>query len=59
MTSQGIGDPFAPGEKIMGYQACEVHGGCYIDIDDIYGEKLTHLVSGSKAIFRYVKSDND
>ena len=32
MTSQGIGAPFGPGETIMGYQACEVHGGCYIDM---------------------------
>lgn len=57
MTSQGIGEPFAPGEKIMGYQACEVHGGCYIDTDEQYEEKLTHLVKGSEAIFRYVKSN--
>lgn len=57
MTSQGIGEPFAPGEKIMGYQACEVHGGCYIDTDEQYEEKLTHLVKGAQAIFRYVKSN--
>ena len=58
MTSQGVGEPFAPWEKIMGYQACEVHGGCYIDADDTYGETLTHVASGSRAVFRYVKSDN-
>ena len=59
MTSQGVGEPFAPGEKIMGYQACEVHGGCYIDADDTYGETLTHVASGSRAVFRYVKSNSD
>jgi hypothetical protein len=59
MTSQGAGDPFAPGEAIMGYQACEVHGGCYIDLDDEYEEALTHLDAGCKAVFRYVKSDAD
>ena len=58
MTSQGIGEPFAPGETIMGYQACEVHGGCYIDVDDRFGEKLVHLEKGSTAVFRYVKSKN-
>ena len=58
MTSQGVGEPFSPGEKIMGYQACEVHGGCYIDVDDVYGEKLTQMDAGMEAVFRYVRSGN-
>lgn len=58
MTSQGIGAPFVPGETIMGYQACEVHGGCYITTDETFEEKLTNLTAGSKAVFRYVTSDN-
>lgn len=57
MTSQGLGEPFAPGEAIMGYQACEVHGGCYIDVDERYGEKLTALEAGARAVFRYVRSE--
>ena len=56
MTSQGAGEPFAPGEKIMGYQACEVHGVCYIDTDAEFGEKLTNMIKGSTAVFRYIKS---
>lgn len=56
MTSQGVGEPFAPGEKIMGYQACEVHGGCCVDVDETYGEKLVGLKKGCSAVFRYVKS---
>lgn len=56
MTSQGVGAPFAPGEKIMGYQACEVHGGCYIDVNEEYGEVLTHMAGGTEAVFRYVES---
>ena len=56
MTSQGAGDPLGPGERIMGYQACEVHGGCRIDADAEYGEVLTGLKAGSRAVFRYVKS---
>ncbi len=59
MTSQGVGEPFALGEKIMGYMACEVHGGCYIDIDEKYQEVLTNFIADSEAIFRYVKSDVD
>lgn len=59
MTSQGIGDPFAPGEKIMGYQACRLNGSCYIDIDREYGyeEKLTNICDGDEAVFRYVRSE--
>ncbi len=41
----------------MGYQACEVHGSVYIDVDQQYGEKLTHISEGDEAVFRYVKSD--
>ena len=59
MTSQGIGEPFAPGEKIMGYQACELKGHCRIDVDPIgpYPKKLTGIADGDEAVFRYVKSD--
>ena len=58
MTSQGTGDPFAPGERIQGYQACGMKGSCYIDVDREYGfeEKLTDLCDGDEVIFRYVKS---
>lgn len=57
MTSQGIGAPFKPGEKIMAYQACELSGTIYIGLDDIYGEKLMNISSKDEALFRYVKSD--
>ena len=57
MTSQGVGAPFAPGEGIMGYQACGLRGSVYIDVNDTYGEALTHICAGDEAIFRYVKSD--
>lgn len=59
MTSQGTGDPFAPGEKIYGYQACGVKGTVYIGLDDTYGEKLMNISEGDEAVFRYVKSDAD
>lgn len=57
MTSQGAGAPFGPNEKIMGYQACELHGNIYIDLDEAYGEKLTHISAGDTAIFRYIRSE--
>ncbi|MCI9150030.1 MAG: family 43 glycosylhydrolase [Lachnospiraceae bacterium] len=57
MTSQGAGAPFGPGERIMGYQACGLKGGAYMDADEAYGEKLTHIAPGDEAVFRYVKSD--
>lgn len=56
MTSQGAGEPFAPGESIYGYQACGLKGTAYIDTDEKYGEKLTCISDGDEAVFRYVKS---
>lgn len=67
MTSQGLGAPFAPGETMMGYQACELHGKVYIGVEErftdsngkCYEEKLMNLQSGDRIHFRYVKSDAD
>lgn len=47
MTSQGAGEPFAVGEVIEGWRACEVGGGAYID-----GTQLI-MCNGSTAIIRY------
>lgn len=63
MTSQGLGEPFAPGEEMMGYQACGVKGSGFIGIGTEteraqgYEEKLTNLSAGDEITFRYVKSD--
>ena len=59
MTSQGAGAPFAPGETIMGYQACGLKGKVYIGTDRGCGEKLTNIASGDEAVFRYVRSEED
>lgn len=56
MTSQGAGEPFAPGEKIYGYQACGLKGTVYIGTDETYEEKLTNISAGDEAMFRYVRS---
>lgn len=58
MTSQGAGKPFAPGETIMGYQACELSGSVYIGTDPDYEEALVNISDGDRAIFRYVKSES-
>lgn len=53
MTSQGAGEPFAVGETIEGWRACEVDGGAYVD-----GTELV-MCDGSSAIIRYANiSDN-
>lgn len=62
MTSQGVGAPFAPGEAIMGYQACGVRGNLYIGVNEDqnkeeFPEKLMNISAGDEAVFRYVKSD--
>lgn len=59
MTSQGVGQPFTLCEKIYGYQACELHGKCYIDIDDVYGEAIKEISEGDEIYFRYLNFEND
>ena len=50
MTSQGAGKPFAPGEFIPAYTACEVMGGAYVDGDALL------LPAGGGAVFRYFEN---
>jgi len=63
MTSQGVGEPFAPGEAIMGYQACGLSGTVYIGLNEDaatreqYPEELMNISAGDEMIFRYVKSE--
>lgn len=59
MTSQGLGEPFAPGEEIYAYQACGVSGGCCIGLGGAYEEQLMGITDGSSAVFRYVRSEHD
>ncbi len=65
MTSQGVGEPFAPGEVIMGYQACEMSGSVYIGVNEDaesaekYPEVLMNISAGDEVVFRYVKSEQE
>lgn len=68
MTSQGPGKPFAPGEEIMGYQACGLRGTIYIDEvkktdyeekEKTIGECLSHIDDFDEAIFRYVENEKE
>ena len=52
MTSHGAGDPFALGEPIEGWRACEVEGGAFIDGTDLIMKK------GSRAVIRYCDFKN-
>lgn len=56
MTSQGPGEPFALGEEIPGYCACEVSGAAYVgDITEKHALMVPKGVGG--AVFRYVKNE--
>lgn len=59
MTSQGLGNPFKLADVIMGYQACELHGQVYIDVEAErgIGEKLTNLTMGDSVLYRYLNFD--
>lgn len=61
MTSQGLGDPFKAGEIIYGYQACELSGTAYIDLndDENYPEVLKNISDGDEAVFRYVEIEKE
>ena len=59
MTSQGLGEPFAPGEALYGYQACGVTGSCFIGLGGPFEEELTEIAAGDTAACRYVKSENN
>ena len=65
MTSQGIGEPFAPREAIKGYQACEMSGSVYIGVNEEvesaeeYPEVLMNISAGDEVMFRYVKSEQE
>lgn len=65
MTSQGIGEPFAPREVIKGYQACEMSGSVYIGVNEDagsaeeYPEVLMNISAGDEVMFRYVKSEQE
>ena len=55
MTSQGAGDPFAPGETIYAWHACVLGGSCRL-MPGGEGEIITDIADGDNAVFRYVSS---
>lgn len=55
VTSQGSGKPFALGEQIPGFTACEVSGNAYVS-DNENGNALVVLKGEGGAIFRYVEN---
>lgn len=65
MTSQGVGDPFGPGEELFGYQACEMKGKVFIGVNlndsskKKYPELLTNISKEDRMIFRYVRNEKN
>jgi arabinoxylan arabinofuranohydrolase len=57
MTSQGVGAPYAPGERIDGWRSCAVSGGAFVGSRNIGEERLILPSSGSSGTFRYVQSE--
>lgn len=54
MTSQGAGEPFAPGESIEARRACALSGHVRIDLDPSGAEVLTQVREGDAVTFRYL-----
>jgi hypothetical protein len=57
MTSQGTGAPFAPGESIDGWRACQVRGGGFVGAVDGQ-EALVRPRKGAGGTFRYVRNEH-
>lgn len=53
MTSQGVGEPFVPGELIPAYTACGFTNGAYLDTVCQENEGIVRFQKGSEAVFRY------
>ncbi|WP_458782358.1 family 43 glycosylhydrolase [Arthrobacter sp. D3-16] len=58
MTSQGTGEPFAPGEVIDGWRACAVGGGAYVGAASDGDERLLLPRAGATGTYRYVSSSD-
>ncbi len=56
MTSQGPGEPFVLGEKIMAYHACQLTGIAYLAPYGYDSEMLINISEGDTAVFCYIKS---
>jgi arabinoxylan arabinofuranohydrolase len=56
MTSQGAGVPFAPGEQIDGWRACQVRGGGFVGSVDRH-ERLTLPRAGAGGTYRYLRNE--
>jgi hypothetical protein len=58
MTSQGTGEPFAPGEVIDGWRACAVSGGAYVGAASDADERLLLPGVGATGTYRYAASSD-
>lgn len=59
MTSQGAGRPFAIGETIEAYRACQLSGHAFISPNSYGDEVLTGIQDGDLAYFRYAEWERE
>ncbi len=57
MTSQGLGDPFGPGEWIEGYWVCGLHGKAFVGGPEGEEERIVGICPGDEMIFRYLRGE--
>ena len=55
MTSQGLGSPFGPGERIEGYQVCGLRGSAFVADRKGSGTDCGYL-PGDEMMFRYLQA---
>lgn len=56
MTSQGAGEPFAPGERIPAFMACRLRGKAHLRPLE-HTEMLVGIGNGDAAWFRYLRTE--
>ena len=57
MTSQGLGDPFGPGERIEGYRVCGLRGSAFVGGPEGEAERIVGICPGDEMMFRYLQGE--
>ena len=57
MTSQGLGDPFGPGERIEGYRVCGLRGNAFVGGPEGEAERIVGICPGDEMMFRYLQGE--
>ena len=57
MSSQGLGDPFGPGERIEGYRVCGLRGSAFVGGPEGEAERIVGICPGDEMMFRYLQGE--